>query len=352
MSDYYGMLARNRFRVHLLRIPMVVLVGGCAAATSAMSAGQRAFLEKKIQAVEMENPPIFVVGHWRSGTTLLHEFLSLDPRFTYPTTFECFVPSHHLVSRSFLQPLMKLLLPGKRPMDSMPAGPDLPQEDEFALLGLGAPSPYFQIAFCKEAPPFLEMLNLNEASDEQIEALHQALNWFYKTITYKRNKRLVLKSPTHTGRIGHLAKWFPGAKFVHIARDPYKVFPSTIHLWQSLAEIQSYQFPGKQQPGLEDYVHRCYREMYEGYFSQIEQVPEKDRIELNFEDLVEDPIKQLERVYSQLGLDGFEDAKPKMETFWSQRKQHQKNETQLDEDTRSQIDSIWSEYQQRFGYRS
>ena len=350
MSDYFGMMARNRFRIHPLRLPMFALVGGCAAATSTMAFAQKLFLEKKIQATKIEQPPIFVVGHWRSGTTLLHELLALDEQFTYPTTFECFVPLHHLVSRPFLQPLVKLLLPGKRPMDSMPAGPDLPQEDEFALLGLGAPSPYFQLAFCKEAAPFVEMLNLNEATDEQIITLQQALIWFYKSITYKRNKRLVLKSPTHTGRIGHLAKWFPGARFIHIARNPHKVFPSTIHLWQSLAEVQGYQFPSSDQKALVEYVHRCYEEMYEGYFEQIEQIPKSHRYELQFEQLVADPVSQLESIYSHFDIEGFDRARPNIEEFWSHRQQHKKNETQLDVSTRDQIDSIWSKYQSRFGY--
>ncbi|WP_427846519.1 sulfotransferase [Aromatoleum aromaticum] len=33
-------------------------------------------------------PPIFVLGHWRSGTTHLHNLLSLDPQFAYPNFYQ------------------------------------------------------------------------------------------------------------------------------------------------------------------------------------------------------------------------------------------------------------------------
>lgn len=43
---------------------------------------------------------------------------------------------------------------------------------------------------------------------------------FLKQITYLRPKRIVLKSPTYTGRIRVLQQMFPDARFVHIVRDP------------------------------------------------------------------------------------------------------------------------------------
>src|SRR5262249_33511021 len=43
--------------------------------------------------------PIFILGHWRSGTTLLHELLALDDRLLSPTTFQCFNPQRFLLTR-------------------------------------------------------------------------------------------------------------------------------------------------------------------------------------------------------------------------------------------------------------
>ena len=88
-----------------------------------------------------------MIGHWRSGTTLLHELLVRDPRHTYPDTYACFAPNHFLVSGWWMKPCLKVLLPSQRPIDNMPAGWDHPQEDEFALCNMGVPSPYLTIIF-------------------------------------------------------------------------------------------------------------------------------------------------------------------------------------------------------------
>ncbi|MGI9516402.1 MAG: sulfotransferase family protein [Pirellulaceae bacterium] len=350
VSDYVGMMARNRFRVHLSRWPMVGLVGGCTVASSALALFQRMFLNRKIENTELAGPPIFVVGHWRSGTTLLHELLSLDEEFAYPTTFQCFVPTHHVASRPFIQPLVKLLMPSRRPMDAMPAGADLPQEDEFAMPCMGAPSPYFFLAFCREQAPWLEMLNFEGADPADIESLRNAITWFYKSVTYKKDKRLVLKSPTHTGRIAHLSRWFPGARFVHITRHPYKIFPSTVHLWKSLCRYQGYQLVPRDDQVFVDYVHECYQRMYAGYFSQIDEIPRENVVEIRFEEMLQDPEAAISGIYEQFELPGFEKVQPRINEFWSQRKSHRRNKTQLDETQRRQVDEIWGDYMERFEY--
>ena len=92
-------------------------------------------LGRRIAQQPIKDAPIFIIGHWRSGTTLLHELMSLDERFTFPTTYECFVPNHFLISAWF-DAWLKCLLPKQRPMDNMALGWDRPQEDEFALCNM------------------------------------------------------------------------------------------------------------------------------------------------------------------------------------------------------------------------
>ncbi len=59
------------------------------------------------------------------------------------------------------------LIPDKRPMDNMRASWTLPQEDEFALMNLGAPTPYSLIAFINSEVPwqnFIDMQGLSLAT--------------------------------------------------------------------------------------------------------------------------------------------------------------------------------------------
>src|SRR5687768_2134430 len=94
--------------------------------------------------------PVFILGHWRSGTTLLHELLVRDPRHGYPNTCQCFNPCHFLLTEQLVRRYFQWVLPSRRIMDNMAVGWGRPQEDEFALALLGAPSPYLTIAFPNE----------------------------------------------------------------------------------------------------------------------------------------------------------------------------------------------------------
>ena len=73
---------------------------------------------------------------------MLFEFLACDEQFTYPTSYECFSPRHFLLTERLIPWAAAGLLPKKRPMDNMQAGFDRPQEDEFALLSMAAPTIY------------------------------------------------------------------------------------------------------------------------------------------------------------------------------------------------------------------
>ena len=82
------------------------------------------------------DPPLFIIGHWRSGTTLLHELMMLDDRFCCPNTYQCFAPGHFLLTESVVTSALSWIIPSKRPMDDVAAGWDRPQEDEFALVNI------------------------------------------------------------------------------------------------------------------------------------------------------------------------------------------------------------------------
>lgn len=47
----------------------------------------------------MAPDPVFIVGHYRSGTTHLHNLLSLDKRLSFPALTECSAPQYCLLTR-------------------------------------------------------------------------------------------------------------------------------------------------------------------------------------------------------------------------------------------------------------
>jgi hypothetical protein len=347
-TDWLKLAARHRFRIHPLRWPMAFLVTPCTMFNSAMSRVQNWRHGKKIRETQIEQPPIFIVGHWRSGTTHLHELMVLDERFGYPTTFECMAPHHYLLTEWFFADYANFLLPRKRPMDNMAAGWNHPQEDEFALMNLGAPSIYTRIAFPNMPPEYLNTLDINEMPAADRERWGQALTQFVRTLTYDKEKQIVLKSPPHTGRVGELAKLFPGAKFIHIARNPYDVFPSTRRLWPSLDEVQGFQFPKNEH--LDEFVFEAFDVMYRGYEAQRAEIDAEHLYEIRYEDLVQDPVGEVRRIYAALDLGDFEPVREKLEAYVRSQKDYVKNRHELEPELKAEIRRRWAGYFERYGY--
>ncbi len=350
MSSWLALLLRNRFAIAPRRVGMAIIVTVLGLVNFFLWAIEAIFLGRRIARTSLTRDPIFVIGHWRSGTTLLHELLVLDRRHTFPDTYACFAPNHFLVSAWLFKPLLKILLPSRRPMDNMPAGWDRPQEDEFALCNMGVRSPYLTAVFANRPPQDQEYLDLQGLPAEALKRWKGKLLWFLQCLTVRDPQRIVLKSPAHTCRIKVLLQLFPKAKFVHIVRDPYVIFPSTINLWKRLYRDQGLQVP--KYKGLEEYVFHTFERMY--------QVFERDRhllgpgqfSEVHYEDLIADPLRQMQRIYEELELADFEAVCPAMEVYMADQKDYQTNRYQLSPENRDEITRRWRNYIIQYGFHT
>jgi hypothetical protein len=273
-----------------------------------------------------------------------------DERFSSPSTFQCFAPSHFLVTQWFFRKFAGWLLPGKRPMDNMDAGWDRPQEDEFALMNLGLPSPYRRIAFPRQNQVNMEYLDLNDITEEERENWLGTLRAFLLRVSVSTNRPLVIKSPTHTGRIGHLARAFPQAKFVHITRDPRSLFPSTCRLWRSLDEVQSLQTSDEE--GLDEYVLTCLTKMYDSFHADRQEIDDHHIIDIRYEDLIAEPVETLRKIYESLRLSDFDTVSEDIQDWAdNEHRQYKTNTHQLAPEQEKHLLDRWSDYFDRYGYR-
>jgi hypothetical protein len=312
---------------------------------------QQVLMGRKIRKVEINEPPIFILGHWRSGTTFLHELLVDDNGFASPNTYQCFAPSHFLVSGSIITRFGGFLLPKKRPMDEMAAGWLLPQEDEFALMNLGLESPYLRIAFPHTQDKHLEYLNFADLSEAELQAWKVGFLNFIKSLTIAHSgRRLVLKSPTHTGRIAELHQMFPNARFIHLTRDPRKLFPSTMRLWRSLDQVQSLH-DSYNEDQLIQYVRDCMDRMYTGYHRGRESVPSSHVMDVKYEDLVADPKNTVRRIYEQMELGDFDKVSAGLDQKLVGHKEYRTNRHNVDEHWEKQVMSYCADYAARYGYK-
>ena len=256
---WFRLLARHRFRVSPARLHWAVMLFFLSVLTLLPAAVQHRRYRRAI-AAEALPPPIFIVGHWRSGTTLLHELLATDRRILTPNFVESFATDHFMSWEGVLR-RFGALVPARRPTDDMEMGLDRPQEDEFALLATGAPSPYEVFLFPNDRSGAIDHLALDGKPAGDVRAWRDALLMVMKRVTLSRRRGrspddpppdwFLLKSPTHTARIRLLREMFPRAKFIHISRSPFELFPSSEHLCRQMFQSQGFQRPRYDSEGLE-----------------------------------------------------------------------------------------------------
>ncbi len=347
-SGLARILWRNRFRVHWSYLPDCLFDLLFSLMNSSLGGIEQLVFARRLKRVELADDPLFILGHWRTGTTLLHELLAMDPRHRCPTTFECFAPHHFLLSERLLKRWSGFVLPRNRPTDNMTMGWDRPQEDEFALCNLGVPSPYATIAFPNHPPQFQNYLELEEVSPSMRGRWRRTFLHFLRKLTYKRPGRLVLKSPPHTFRLPMLCEMFPRAKFVHLVRDPYVVFMSTIRLWKSLYASHGYQKPNHE--GLQEFVFQTFLRMHRRLDATRGLVGPGRFCQLRYEDLIADPAGQMRALYERLDLGDFGCVEEAIETDLQGRADYQPNHYELTPELRENITRRWQPYIQRQGY--
>jgi hypothetical protein len=350
LGTWLGLLRTNGAQIAPSRLPLAYAVTFGSVLHSAASRYQAWRHGGRIAATH-PRAPVFVVGHWRSGTTLLHELLALDVRFGHPDTFECFCPTDFLSTR-WLFTRLPFLLPEKRPMDDMLVAWDAPQEDEFALVNLGAPSPYATLAFPNEGLDRRTALDISALSRAERRRWTDSLRWFVQAVTLRSGGRpLVLKSPTHTARLAAILEVFPDARFVHIVRDPYAVYRSTMRLWRTLGGHIALQEPTWE--GLEESVLATYEALFRAFERDRALVPRGRLVEVRYEDLVADPIARMREVYEGLDLGEFDDgAARRIAAYFADRRDFRVHRYAPDPELDRVLAQRWLPHVRRFGYGS
>ena len=349
MGAWFSMLARQRFSMSPSRWVMAGIISGISPINSSFALMQQMLWGRKIREAQIDPDPIFIVGHWRSGTTLLHELMVLDEQFTFPNTYSCFTPKHFLFSRYLVPWWLKFLMPSRRPMDNMEVSWERPQEDEFALCNMGIPSPYLSFAFPNIPNIDSEYLDLREVPEADLQRWKEAFVYYLKCVNVAGNGRqIVLKTPLHTARIDVMRELFPNAKFVHIVRDPYVLFPSTVRTWQRMSDDHGLQRPRNE--GLEEMVLARFARMYEVFEDSKTRIDPANYCELRYEDLIDDPVAQVRQIYDGLGLGGFEQALPALEKRVEGMRGYKVNRHTLSDERRDEISERWADYIGRYQY--
>lgn len=339
--------------MHWSRAHRIALLPFLTAANSAFSLAEKLFFGRTVRETKITEPPLFILGHWRSGTTLLHNLVTRDPRFTFPTLYQALYPTHFLLTGQVIPKLTGFMVPKTRPMDNVKCGWHLPQEDEFALATMTLVSPYLLTAFPDDFMLHRDMYDLHGMPEAKVREWKAALDLLIRKITVASSrdgkpKSVVLKSPGHTFRIPYLLEMYPDAKFLYISRHPYDVIRSGVHMRKAL--VQENEFGRSPLLGHEEEVLRTYQHAFECYERDRQAIPEGNLHEMRFEDLEQDPLTELEKSYAGLGLGNFEKLKAILEPEIPALKQYKKNSFDHDPATMAGIRARLGPALERFGY--
>ncbi|MEJ2249143.1 MAG: sulfotransferase [Candidatus Lokiarchaeota archaeon] len=338
--NWMKVLYKNR-HISIKAIPRILLVCLLSLLGVPFRIYEYLRVHKMITNYTLKEDPIFIIGHWRSGTTHLHNLLCQDPQFGFVTMYQSAFPKSFLCT-SFFKIFLKLFMPDTRPMDSMELHVDKPQEEE---LGLGNLCPYsfyngfyFPEDMMKHFYHYIRFKNVN--GKVKCEWKKNYLYLLKAATINMKGKKLILKNPVNTARIEILREMFPNAKFIHIYRNPYVVYLSTKRFYEKA--IKYFMLQKISDKELDENILKIYNQMMKSFFNEIKSIPKENFVEIKFEDLERNPIEQIKKIYQNLHIGGFNRAKDLIQKYLKTISDYKKNRYKLDLLTIKKIKDSWN----------
>ena len=308
---------------------------------------------KIIRETPLHPSPVFIVGHWRTGTTHLHNLISMDRRFGHLTTFQAMAPGFCVTGDKWIKPLLARIARKNHPtreIDNIPLSFDAPQEEDFGIANMSPYSFLHLYTFPRQAPYFFDRYVLFEdlPASTMAEWTEIYLTLLRKATYLAGGKRLVLKNPAHTGRIGTLLDLFPDARFIHTFRDPYHVFRSMLHVYMTVLPRSQLQAIDRER--IEEYILSFYAKLMRKFLADKALIPPDHLVEVRFEDLEKNPMDQLKRVYEGLRLPGFDETAPAVRAYLRSIEGYQKNAYEIDDHVIRKVNRKWRFAFDEWGY--
>ena len=301
---------RRRFGLYyrlLVKVPLIALFNAiCLALDPILFPGLR--------RVDVRQP-VFVIGHARSGTTLMHRLMCADgERFSAFLYWELYAPSVlqkkavHWIARLDERWLGSRLAARVRAREQRKFGPSnhihkmgytLPEEDDFLFTNSCA-SGYWIVEL-----PYLGDLDFYYI-DQRPPAQRRRMMNFYKECVRRQlymngGDRIHLsKNPTFCGRVETLLEVFPDARFVVLYRNPQETIPSLLKLMKFSWKARHFD-EARMKKSLGILAEMSFHN-YTYPLEVLARHPETPRAIVDYRDLVARPRATLEQAYAELGL--------------------------------------------------
>ncbi|MGE2691489.1 sulfotransferase family protein [Mycolicibacterium pulveris] len=266
-------------------------------------------------------PPIVIMGQARTGTTMLFDLLAQDPDHRVPQTWEVDQPlppprtATYLTDPRIAQTeatfeLVDMVIPEFRAVHQL--GAQLAQEC-VRITASHFVSAIFPTQY--QVPSYLEWLLYTAQEDGHVAGSYTWHRRYLELLASEApGNRWLIKTPFHCWTLPELMAEYPQAVLVQTHRDPAKVMASTTSLLATLRKL-----------GTDDIDHpRMATEFFEFILGGLERsvdartngvVPADRVVDLQFGELMTDPIGAAKAVYAAFDWNFSADVEDAMKNF-------------------------------------
>jgi hypothetical protein len=175
-----------------------------------------------------------------------------------------------------------------------------PQEEELALLALGAPSIYRGFFDPRRLPELACLLDETSWTGVAFSAWLKKWLEFAASVSAGRMGRLLLKSPAHTFRMRALNRALPEASYVWLIREPGATFISNRKMW--LAKFRRYALWDWSEAELDTFLLRAVEAAARSLEFAVGSLPPEKLVVVEFERVIQAPVETSEAIEARLGL--------------------------------------------------
>ncbi len=346
-----GTLAKVVGRSGLPSKPLsATAIGLAALARWPFSTAERLVMESRLPAAADLSAPVFILGHWRSGTTHLYNIMCKGEAWGFVPPVATGLPWDLFGLARVFNSVLERALPEHRYIDNIPVTPDSPQEDEIAVANMSDLSFYHGIYFPRTFADHIRRgLFFDGCSDDEIDKWKERFTYLLRKLyMYQDDKPLLIKNPVYTGRVALLREMFPQAKFIHIHRNPYEVFASMRNFYAKL--LNQFALQNYEHVDIDETILSVYDRMMHTLERDMAGLPEDVYLEMRYDELDHRPMESVERIYSTLALPDFDMARPKFETYLASVESFKKNKFAYSDEAAAKVESRWRYFVDKWGY--
>jgi hypothetical protein len=284
------------------KLPLIIIVYLRYLILEPFRLGEIIIYERKIKKFPLDKI-IFVIGHWRSGTTHLQHLISFDENHTTSSVYQFLFADNFILTEKWLKPPLNFLcrifkIPYS--FQRMPLDLNLPGELESAMCGFCSLHSYaWGHIFPKNSMYWLNKYIFHPKKND-LEHWLDDYEFLIKKFSYASGgKIMIVKSPGDTARILALSKRFPNSKFIHISRNKKEVITSTSYFWEVIQKEISFQKINQEE--INQIIDSTYEDLIKKFNDQKHKVHNR-LIEIEFEKLIKNPIEEISKIYSIYNL--------------------------------------------------